>query len=720
MATKRGGSDLNHDNWDQEDEPEEQGTFKKASETELKARVIRKPKRRNAGGGEEAKNAFAGFGGFAGAAAKPASDAFGFLAKKSGDESSNSSSSQVFGGATGNSDSPKPSFVFGSASLGSSATKPAASTFSFGAGAAPAAKATFSFSSGASDEKKESGFGSAFGSTSSAEKKEPTPSVFGNAAFGSKNSDEKKDSPKSGFGSAFGSFASKPVEDKKEDVKVDDDLMAKFKPKGWSCDACMVDNDTSKDKCISCETPKPGSKPAAAASQPAEKTTMSFGKEGGFSFQATSSQTPAAGSGFTFGETKAQEKAPVGGGFKFGKTAEATDGGEVTPVKTTTETNNKSCETPVNKEYLGHLKALNIQVTEWIKKHVDDNPLVILSPVFKDYEKHLKSISEKYGGPTPAKPSAQPAAPSPSSQPTPSLGSTAFGAKTNDDLMSKFKPKVGSWSCDSCMVSNAPDKESCVSCETPKPGCKPKEPEAPAATSTFSFGKSGGFSFAGAKDSSSDPPKSGFSFGSTSNADKPPATGGFSLASSTANPPAAAAAATTGGFSFASKAADASKPFSFNASSPFSFAKSAGAPAPAATKAEEDDEEDKPPVVEVNAVTEEDSVYSKKCKLFYKKDGAYIEKGVGMLHLKPTDNDKTQLLIRADTNLGNILLNILLSPQIPTTRVGKNNVMLVCIPNPPIDAKSDEDSGPTPMLIRVKNAEDADELKAKVDELKEK
>ena len=49
-----------------------------------------------------------------------------------------------------------------------------------------------------------------------------------------------------------------------------------------------------------------------------------------------------------------------------------------------------------NSDYLAHLKALNLQVTEWIKRHIEENPLVILSPVFQDYEKHLKEISEKY------------------------------------------------------------------------------------------------------------------------------------------------------------------------------------------------------------------------------------------------------------------------------------------------------------------------------------
>lgn len=44
-----------------------------------------------------------------------------------------------------------------------------------------------------------------------------------------------------------------------------------------------------------------------------------------------------------------------------------------------------------------------------------------------------------------------------------------------------------------------------------------------------------------------------------------------------------------------------------------------------------------------------------RCKLFYKKDNEFKEKGIGTLHLKPTANQKTQLLVRADTNLGGYL-----------------------------------------------------------------
>merc|ERR1711936_804094 len=53
---------------------------------------------------------------------------------------------------------------------------------------------------------------------------------------------------------------------------------------------------------------------------------------------------------------------------------------------------------PPSKEYLAHLKALNMQVASWINKHLEQNPLVLLTPVFKDYDKHLVEMTEKYKG----------------------------------------------------------------------------------------------------------------------------------------------------------------------------------------------------------------------------------------------------------------------------------------------------------------------------------
>ncbi|XP_077166516.1 nuclear pore complex protein Nup50 isoform X2 [Paroedura picta] len=130
-----------------------------------------------------------------------------------------------------------------------------------------------------------------------------------------------------------------------------------------------------------------------------------------------------------------------------------------------------------------------------------------------------------------------------------------------------------------------------------------------------------------------------------------------------------------------------------------------------------EEEEEEPPKVVVNEIKEDDAFYSKKCKIFYKKDNEFKEKGVGTLHLKPAGNQKTQLLVRADTNLGNILLNILVPPNMPCSRTGKNNVLIVCIPNPPVDEKNA--TVPVPMLIRVKTSEDADELHKTLTEKKE-
>lgn len=134
-------------------------------------------------------------------------------------------------------------------------------------------------------------------------------------------------------------------------------------------------------------------------------------------------------------------------------------------------------------------------------------------------------------------------------------------------------------------------------------------------------------------------------------------------------------------------------------------------------KAEEvkSDEEEETSQTVVETVVESDAIYTKKCKLFYKKGEAYVERGLGNIHLKKTDDSKLQVIIRADTTLGNILFNIIMTDQIPLERVGKNNVMVICVPNPPIDPKSEAE--PVTFLIRVKTAEDADELKEKLTEL---
>lgn len=52
--------------------------------------------------------------------------------------------------------------------------------------------------------------------------------------------------------------------------------------------------------------------------------------------------------------------------------------------------------------------------------------------------------------------------PSKSGKPILSSSGTGFG--------DKFKPAVGTWDCDTCLVQNKPEAIKCVACETPKPG----------------------------------------------------------------------------------------------------------------------------------------------------------------------------------------------------------------------------------------------------------
>ena len=87
---------------------------------------------------------------------------------------------------------------------------------------------------------------------------------------------------------------------------------------------------------------------------------------------------------------------------------------------------------------------------------------------------------------------------------------------------------------------------------------------------------------------------------------------------------------------------------------------------------------------------------SGRCKLYYKKNDNFVEKGLGFLYIKTPKNteddddgssggSKSQLLIRADTNMGTILLNIALIDSLPISKADKGKgVLITCVPNPPL------------------------------------
>lgn len=292
-------------------------------------------------------------------------------------------------------------------------------------------------------------------------------------------------------------------------------------------------------------------------------------------------------------------------------------------------------------EYYGNLKGLNQSIGEWITKKVAQNPFCILTPIFDDYAKHLKTIQEK------------------------------SKTSTHTDI----KPVVTFTDAKTTLPTDVPAK-------------------------TFTFA-----SLASTNDSNAtahDKPLSVFSTEKSAELNKglpaaltaaKPATFSFGNLTSTAPAPA---------FSFGGPG---TKPFMFsNVAAPVDSSK----PSDTNEKEAADADEDQPPKYEFVPVVEKDSFYSKRCKVFVKSDTSYADRGVGMLYLKKVEGSgKTQLLVRADTSLGKILLNILLSEGVPVKRMGKNNVMLICLPLP--DAQ-----GPTSVLIRVKDEQEADELLAEI------
>ncbi|KTF79036.1 hypothetical protein cypCar_00031378 [Cyprinus carpio] len=353
--------------------------------------------------------------------------------------------------------------------------------------------------------------------------------------------------------------------------------------------------------------------------------------------------------------------APSFAGFNFPTSAKTNSG----PLTFNSSTSSKPKDdvtsngsTPSSKEYSRQLTALNCSVRDWITKHVNDNPLCDLNPIFRDYERHLASIEKKYG----------------SGASESGADSVSFGGEQKQLLTSGTVASVSGTGATVTVSGAEPELFSFKD----KDGAAADKPSAVAPPGvSFNFGQKVDSSVLGALASSGAP---SFSFSSSSSS------------------------SSVSVFGTAVKSVSPAVSSSLNVASN------------SQTADENGEESEEPPVPVVKEIKEKDAFYSKKCKLFYKKDGEFKEKGVGTLHLKMVAESKLQLLVRADTNLGNILLNIMVPSSMPCSRTGKNNVMVVCVPNPPVDDKNP--STPVPVLIRVKTAEDADELHRTLQEKK--
>ncbi|KAF7989250.1 hypothetical protein HCN44_007847 [Aphidius gifuensis] len=298
-------------------------------------------------------------------------------------------------------------------------------------------------------------------------------------------------------------------------------------------------------------------------------------------------------------------------------------------------------------DYYAKLKGLNESVALWIKKHVDENPFCILTPIFQDYEKHLNAIEAQHK----------------------ENGNVSFDNKKSECENSKSLSE--SISC----VKSTVEKQVNFSF---KPMNSSKDGN---SESTITSAQTHDSKTESAKLTEEDSEKS-----------------------KTINFP------TTSGLS---SSFSASKTFSFGGGKPFSFG--SGVVTPQNTENQESenkDDDDEPPKPDFKPVTEDGAIFEKRCKVFVKKDGVFGDRGVGVLFLKPTSTDKTQLIVRGNNSLGNLLLNTLLTESIPMKRMNKNTVMLVCIPLPGASPP------PTAVLLRVKTSEDADSLYEALDKNK--
>lgn len=106
---------------------------------------------------------------------------------------------------------------------------------------------------------------------------------------------------------------------------------------------------------------------------------------------------------------------------------------------------------------------------------------------------------------------------------------------------------------------------------------------------------------------------------------------------------------------------------------------------------------------------DEDSLFSVRAKLFYKKGETFVELGLGTLRVQQGSPSGFILLMRNNTKLGNILLNVRVTADVPVSSKA-NNIFVVCVPNPALSGKAEEQASPVTYLIRVKTAQLAEQL----------
>lgn len=323
--------------------------------------------------------------------------------------------------------------------------------------------------------------------------------------------------------------------------------------------------------------------------------------------------------------------------------------------------------------FVQKLRSLNLLCAEWIIKHLNENLSYILTPIFDDYQKYLTKLKDerRRNGSTTKKAK---------------LETTSTSTSTTPSFVEPLKPATKTTSLvNDSSTFKAPDFKASFSKVNSFSSLAPQEPPA------YSFLEP---TYDGAAN---------FNFHSGSNKDECPKAkgdGGFFKFTAPPNP------ATTANLE--------QKPlFSFSAvnGNPFSSNNPLLSKEQRTDEKDDNEEEYEPPPVMPETITEDGAFYEKKCKVYIKKAGSFVDHGIGFLFLKLVGEEKKcQIIVRANNKLATILLNVLFSSNIPVQLMGTNNVMLVCRPTPETDLSS--------VLLKVKTGQDAEELLNKLNEFK--
>lgn len=205
-------------------------------------------------------------------------------------------------------------------------------------------------------------------------------------------------------------------------------LAAQQKKSQWECSECMSKNDLDKEKCMCCETPKPGSKPSSTSTTSAVSSSFKFGMPA-----ETTSKAP---SDDLFKNLAAQQK------------------------KSQWECSDCMTSNDMSKE-----KCLCCEAPKPCSE--------------KSAKSQTTSSSFSFG----AKPSID------SSSSTqkfsfgmPATTSTPFtSSKVDADFKKIIEKQNANWECSACMTRNDHSRSKCICCEQAKPGSSDNK-------SHFSFG----------------------------------------------------------------------------------------------------------------------------------------------------------------------------------------------------------------------------------------